>query len=188
MPRKFMFTKEEIVASAFEIVREGGFSALTARSLAEKLGCSAKPIFGLFKSMDELSSEVKKMAEAYYEVSWKNAFDTASGPPYKARGMAYIRFAAEEKELFKILFMRDRSGETVADSREEIRPILEYLKKSLGISEDEACRFHLEMWIFTHGIAAMVNTGYLPLDNEFVSRSLTDVFSALAAKYKGELQ
>lgn len=88
MPRKFMFTKEEIVASAFEIVREGGFSALTARSLAEKLGCSAKPIFGLFKSMDELSSEVKKMAEAYYEVSWKNAFDTASGPPYKASGMA----------------------------------------------------------------------------------------------------
>lgn len=76
MPRKFMFTKEEIIASAFEIVREGGFSALTARSLAEKLGCSAKPIFGLFKSMDELSSEVKKMAEAYYEVSWKNAFDT----------------------------------------------------------------------------------------------------------------
>ena len=30
-------------------------------------------------------------------------------PPYKASGMAYIRFAKEEKELFKLLFMRDRS-------------------------------------------------------------------------------
>ena len=188
MPRKFMFTKEEIVASAFEIVREGGFSALTARSLAEKLGCSAKPIFGLFKNMDELSSEVRKMAGAYYEVSWKNAFDTASGSPYKASGTAYIRFAAEEKELFKILFMRDRSGETVADNRDEIRRILDYLKKTLGLSEDGAYRLHLEMWIFTHGIAAMVNTGFLPPDDEFISRSLTDVFSALAAKYKGELQ
>ena len=32
-------------------------------------------------------------------------------PPYKAMGMGYIRFAAEERELFRLLFMRDRSGE-----------------------------------------------------------------------------
>ncbi len=29
--------------------------------------------------------------------------------------MAYIRFATEEKELFKLLFMRDRSAENIND-------------------------------------------------------------------------
>lgn len=186
MPRKLMFTKEEIVTAAFEIVREGSFSSLTARSLAEKLGCSVKPIFGLFKNMEELSDEVMQKAAKFYEASWKNAFQNASGPPYKASGMAYIRFAAEEKELFKLLFMRDRSGEHISEDREALRPILDYLTGSLSVSEDEAFALHLEMWIFVHGIASMLNTGYLEPDWEFISRSLTDVFSALTAKYKGE--
>lgn len=38
MPRKFMFTKEEIVDAALEITREKGISAVTARSLVKGSG------------------------------------------------------------------------------------------------------------------------------------------------------
>ena len=186
MPRKFMFTKEEIIASAFEIVREGGFSALTARSLAEKLGCSAKPIFGLFKSMDELSSEVKKMAEAYYEVSWKNAFDTASGPPYKASGMAYIRFAAEEKELFKLLYMRDRSAEQPPKEAGLSGQLESLVHNSTGFSGARAGLFHLEMWAYVHGVAAMLATGFLELDWPLISQMLTDAYMGLKKRFEEE--
>ena len=58
--------------------------------------------------------------------------DMASGkyPPYKASGMAYIRFAKEEKELFRLLFMRDRSHESIED-KEENKPLIELIQQNL---------------------------------------------------------
>ena len=44
-------------------------------------------------------------------------------PPYKASGMAYIRFAREQRELFKLLFMRDRTNEEKA-AGEELEALL----------------------------------------------------------------
>lgn len=85
-------------------------------------------------------------------------------PPYKASGMAYIRFAKEEKELFKLLFMRDRSDENITENKEEISPLIDLIKQNLNISEEEAYLFHLEMWIFVHGVAAMAATSYLCLE------------------------
>ena len=52
MPPKFRYTREEMIAAALELVRQGGKDALTARALGAKLGCSAKPIFGLFRNME----------------------------------------------------------------------------------------------------------------------------------------
>ena len=63
MPPKPKFTKEEIVDKAFELVREKGFDALTSRELGNRLGSSARPIFTVFKDMNEVKSEVKKKAE-----------------------------------------------------------------------------------------------------------------------------
>ena len=104
-------------------------------------------------------------------------------PPYKASGMAYIRFAKEEKELFKLLFMRGRSGERVGENKEEIRPLLEIIRQNLGLSEEDAYFFHLEMWIYVHGIATMLATSYLELDEEFISRVMTDGYEGMKARY-----
>lgn len=40
MPRKALFTKEEIVAKALDLVRKNGHDALTARELGKALGNS----------------------------------------------------------------------------------------------------------------------------------------------------
>ena len=53
-----------------EVLRDGGFSAVNARSVAKKLGCSAQPIYLSFKSMDELKTALKKYlngTELYFE-------------------------------------------------------------------------------------------------------------------------
>ena len=54
MPPKAKFKKNEIIETALNIVRTRGFEALTARSLGAELGSSARPIFTVFQSMDEL--------------------------------------------------------------------------------------------------------------------------------------
>ena len=183
MPPKFLFTRDQIIEAALGITRRGGLSALTARSLAAELGCSVKPIFGLFRNMEEVQQAVLSAGYALYEAYLREEMSGGKYPPYKASGMAYIRFAREEKELFKLIFMCDRSGEAQNEDRESVRPLLELIRKGMGISEDEAYRFHMEMWIYVHGIATMLATSYLNWDEAFVSSALTDAYIGMRYRY-----
>lgn len=183
MPPKFKFTREEIIAAALNITRKKGMEGLTARSLAAQLGSSAKPIFGLFQNMEEVQQEVLIAANKQYHYFLQVDMAEGKYPPYKASGIAYIRFAKEERELFKLLFMRDRSRESKEENRDEIRPLLEIIMKNLGIDEEEAYLFHLEMWMYVHGIATMVATSYLEWDTDFIDRALTDAYIGLKYRY-----
>lgn len=184
MPRKFMFTREEVLAAALNLVREQGIAAVTARGLGEKLGSSSKPIFSLFENMEDVLSAVMKAADNLYQNYLKEDMTSGKYPPYKASGMAYIRFAKEEKELFKLLFMRDRSRENT-DNKEENKQLLELIQQNLGINEEEAYLFHLEMWIYVHGMATMLATSYLELDEAFISKVLTDGYEGMKTRYIG---
>ncbi len=185
MPPKCKFTREDVIQAAVEITREQGIAGVTARSLAARLGTSAKPIFGLFQNMEEVHSQVLNEANRLYQAYIAEDMEAGEYPPYKASGMAYIRFAREEKALFRLLFMRDRSGEVIPENREEIRPLLKLLQKNLGLDEEEAYRFHLQVWIYVHGVATMAATGYLDWGLEFISRTLTDVYQGLIHRYTG---
>lgn len=186
MPPKFKFTRNEIIDAALNLVRERGAAALTARGLAERLGSSPKPIFNLFRGMDEVRGCVIDAANSLYNSYIQADMTSGRYPPYKASGMAYIRFARDERELFRLLFMRDRSNERVEENRDEIRPLLEIIEHSLGIDEDAAYLFHLEMWVYVHGIATMIATGYLEWDTDFVSHTLSDMYTGL--KYNSEVK
>lgn len=186
MPPKSLFTRDEVTNAALDIVREYSMTGLTARSLAAKLGCSVKPIFGIFQNMEEVGQEVMTAAGVLYHQYLEGNMSEGKFPPYKASGMAYIRFAKEEKELFKLLFMRDRSNEKIEEQREEIEPLLALIRKNTGLNEEEAYMFHIEMWIYVHGIATMAATSYLDWDTEMISRVLTDAYMGLAYRYHKE--
>lgn len=184
MPPKFKFTKEEIVQAALELIRKHGRSGLTARALATELGCSVKPIFGLFKNMEEVQQEAMAAANDLYQEYLRRDMAGKEYPPYKASGMGYIRFAKEEQELFKLLFMCDRSHETITEDRAAVKPLLELIQANLGLSEDDAYLFHLEMWLYVHGIATMIATSYLEWDMDFVSEVITDAYLGLTYRYR----
>lgn len=182
MPPKSMFTKDEIIDAALCVIRENGISALTARALAAKLGCSVKPIFGLFKNMDEVQQEVIKAAARLYQKKMVQEISEKRYPPYKAVGISYIRFAKDEKNLFKLLYMRDRSNEEKAEG-EETQKLIELIQKTTGLDKKTAYLFHLETWIYIHGIATMIATDYLDWDMEFVSNSITDCYIGLKYRF-----
>ena len=48
MPPKVKFSKETMIGTALQLVREEGMASLTARALAEKLGATPRVIFGQF--------------------------------------------------------------------------------------------------------------------------------------------
>ncbi len=184
MPPKCKFTREQVVEAALAVTRAQGAEAVTARSVAAGLGASPKVIFSLFRNMEELQAEVLRAADSLYRRRISEGMSSGEYPPYKGSGMAYVRFAREEKQLFRLLFMRDRSGEAIGEDRESVRPQLELIEKNLGLDEDAAYLFHLEMWLYVHGIAAMLATSYLDWDMALVSRMLTDGFLGLRLRYE----
>ena len=51
MAPKNKFTKEEMTEAAVQVVRQKGYGALTAQSIAEVLGTSTRPVFTCFETM-----------------------------------------------------------------------------------------------------------------------------------------
>lgn len=186
MPPKIKVTKEEIVDAVLNIVRVSGPDAINARTIAAALDCSTQPIFSNFATMEELRMAVVEKAYDHY-LSYVHQ-DTASGqyPAYKASGMAYIRFAKEEKELFKLLYMRDRTHTTATWEDDHFNSMASFVQSYTGLSEADATLFHLEMWAYVHGIATMFATGFLDLDWALVSQMMTDAYLGLKKRYETE--
>ena len=178
MPPKNKFTREQVIAAAVALTRKGGIEAVTARGLAAELGTSAKPIFGLFDNMEAVQRAVLEAAYALFQQHQADAMAQGAYPPYKASGMAYIQFAEEEPQLFRLLYMRDRSGETVA-ADESVEPLIALIRRNTGLSDARARMLHLETWIFVHGIASMIVTGYLPCDWPVISAAVTDAYEGI---------
>ena len=63
MPPIARFSREDVLHAAYELVRREGPNALNARALAKEMNCSTQPIFRLFSGMDELMTEVKRLAD-----------------------------------------------------------------------------------------------------------------------------
>jgi len=186
MPPKNKFTREEITDASLAVVRRDGIGALTARAVAEELQSSTKVIFGLFRNMEELESEVVKAAyERYFRFLREDA-EKGEYPPYKAVGMAYIRFAGEEKELFRLLFMH--GGRPDGTFGEDTEFAVQMIMKANGFTREQAELLHLEMWVCVHGIAVMTATSYLKLDRDLVSRILTDVYQGVRKRMQEEGQ
>ena len=184
MPPKVRILKEDIIDTAVGLVRKNGESALNARNIAVALKCSTQPIFSNFSTMEELRFAVIKAADDLCQEYMKREVEKGEYPEYKASGMAYIRFAKEEKELFKLLYMRDRTNEVVPD---EIDTNMESIvQENTGLEGLDARLFHLEMWAYVHGIATMLATGFCELDWDLISRMLTDSYQGLNKKFKKE--
>ncbi len=182
MPPKVKVTKEAIIKTALELVRINGSGALNARSIAAALGCSTQPVFSNFATMEELQEATVKAAYEQYLFFLKKEVENGKYPPYKAFGMAYIRFAKEEKELFKLLFMHDREGKELVPSP-DFEESVQMIMSANGIERKKAELIHLEMWISVHGIGTMLATSFLSLDFELISNILTDIYQGIRARH-----
>lgn len=179
MPPKIQFTKGDLLHTAFTITRIQGIDALNARAIARALGCSTQPIFRAFHSMDEIKQEMLRMAMDSYSAYITKSTDKAP-VPYLGAGMAYILFAQEERELFKLLFMRDRvSTGSLSDQNDvTLEYVIDLVMQSTGFAREVALDFHNHLWIFTHGLASMIATRFLILRREDAMRLLRDQYQA----------
>lgn len=192
MPPKAKFTKEEIISAALSIVRENGFDALTARALGAKLGSSARPVFTVFQSMDEVQEEVTAAATQLYNSYIEEGLSKPeeSGPRFKHVGEQYIRFAISEPKLFQLLFMKEQEYmpeftnilQVIDTNYEEI---LASIKSGYGLDDDASLKLYRHLWVYTHGIASLCATRMCRFTGEEIGQMMTEVFIGLLKEVKG---
>ena len=186
MPPKVKVTRDDILDAALALVREEGTEALTTRAVAARLKCSTQPIFSNFPNMDGLRRAVLEKAYAMYAQRTFAAMQSGRFPPYKASGMAYIEFAVDEPQLFRMLYMRDRAGEERIDDTAESEQIIGVMMKSNGLTYEKAHQLHEAMWVFVHGLAVLYATGFEIYDEKKASEMLSDAYYGVLGRIQGK--
>lgn len=181
MPPNVRISREDILRAAFALVREEGADALNVRAVAKRLGCSTQPVMYHFRSVAELKKEVYIMSDKYH-TRYLTRQDT---PGLHAVGMAYIRFAREERHLFRFLFQSDAFvGRSLDDliAAPELMPVLEAIAASAKIPVEQArCVFRV-LFLLVHGYAAMIANNSMTADDTAIECDLDRVFRLLIAK------
>lgn len=183
MPPKPKFSKDEIVDAALEIVRERGIDALTARELGAKLGSSARPIFTVFASMDEVAQAVRGEAQRQYDEHVRKAAEVSDVPAFKAAGQLMLSYAKQYPKLFSLLFMQEHdSAHDFADvfaSLGDTAPLsVEFIRRDYGLTEDESMSLFKHLWVFTYGLSVLCATGMCVFSDAELSQMLTEQFTA----------
>lgn len=179
MAPKLKITKDMILEAAFKITRENGFENVNARSIAGVIGCSTQPIFSRYENMTDLKNELHGYAGNYF-----NEYALGKMIGEKAffnLGVAYVNFAKNDSNLFKLLFMSELMGlNDFSDmySDEDNVEVAITLSKNLGISIEDAKQLYMKVWIFNHGIASMVATKSINLRDGEAERMMSDAYLA----------
>ena len=172
MALKSKFTKEEIAEAALRIVREKGSDCLTAKAIADALGTSTRPVFTAFGSMEDVSRAVYAAAVRVYD-SYA-AEGLREEIPFLGFGMQYIRFAREEPELYRLLFLARMQGCGAAGFMHHFQELVHpTLKRVYHITDEEAERYSRDLWLVVHSLSTLIVTGGCPYSDGEISRILT---------------
>ena len=185
MAPKNKFTREEMVQAALQVVRAGGIDSLTAKTLADALGTSTQPVFTAFGSMERVRQAVYAAAVDIY-----NGYADAGLQeeiPFLGVGMQYIRFAREEPELYRFLFLT-RAQDPQYSAMQSMQHLQTLVRPTLmriyRISAGEADLYFRDLWLVVHSLSTLIVTGDCPYSDGEIGRILTGFSLSLCRSIK----
>lgn len=187
MAPKTKYTKDEVVKAAVRVVEADGLNALTARSVAIKLGSSTAPVYHHFATMDELAlCVIKETQRSLLEYTSRPYTDRV----FLNMGTGVAMFALEHGQLYRALMLEgDRSSDVVREFFETLESELPKDSRFAALSSSERRGLLRKMWIFTHGLASLICVGLIKdCNQDYIINALvdvgTDVIGATLAKHK----
>lgn len=186
MPRKMTFQKEDVLNTAYEIVEKEGFEGINARRIASELNSSVHPIFKHFKDMEDLKKAVYEKIYGKYQEYMLSGVNEEKA--YKKMGMSYIEFAKDYPEFFKIIFMQktNLNAENFVMTDKIGDDVIKRGQILTGLSFEEQKKFHVKVWIFTHGIACLVATKTVEFSDKEISELLGNTVLEMLKGFKIE--
>ena len=176
-----LIDKTIIINSAVAMVKKNGWDSLNARSIAKEIGISTKPLYRLYKGMDEIKEDIYNEVYKQYDefinkrVYNKNALVTLC--------VAYVEFANEYKNLFKCLFLSNnlqwKSIDDVLNEKWNQSTIISLVNK-FGYSFEDAKNLFMHVWLYANGLATLVATNELKIDSKDIIKRIIKIYKEVA--------
>ncbi len=179
MPPKSRITSEMIITAAFEIIRKNGGDSLNVRSIAAKLCCSTQPVMYCFKTVEDIRKAVYQRADKFHS---EYIMEMSGENPLLSIGLNYIKFAVEEKPLFRFLFQSDGfGGKSLLEltENEQLSPIIGMFSGAAGISAEKACYVFRTVFLYVHGVASMLANNSMEYNEQTIALELALLFNAI---------
>lgn len=189
MPPKAKITKDMIIDAAFEIARTEGAETINARTIAAKLGCSTQPVMYHFAKIEDIKRAVYAKADTYHS-DYLMYIDEGCDNPMLGMGLQYIRFAVEEKHLFRFLFQSNEfSDKSLMDliNGEELEPVLGMMQQAMEVGREEVKEIFLFLFLFAHGYASMFANNTMEYDEAVIALHLEKAFTGAICAAKEEI-
>jgi AcrR family transcriptional regulator len=162
MPRKTKFCEDDILNAAFVVVRRNGITELSTRAIAREMNCSTMPVYSFLKSKRNLEAQVIQMA---YKELYTYQTTSRTGDVFLDMGVGYVLFARNEKHLFRCISNELHVDTLKKYNEQHFDLLLEKLSDYpfvQGMTAEQIRKFFMQGWIYSHGLATLVNIGYYP--------------------------
>jgi AcrR family transcriptional regulator len=181
--------RDEILDAATELLLDTGHAkSVSIRSVADRVGVTPPSIYLHFQDKDALLDAVcaryfEKLDEEMQRLS---VGQSSTVEVLRAQALAYVRFATENAELYRIATMGEwRSGSHVdaalaSSAFEHIRATVQSLMDEDTFPRGDAAAVALELWSAAHGVASLlIAKPHLPFGDaeSFTDRVLRAIFT-----------
>ncbi len=177
------FRARAILAST-RLLAERGPERLSMRAVATELGVSAMTPYRYFENKEHLIALVRASAFRRFADQQEEAFAAggAVSQTLKRLGLAYVGFALEEPDAYRIMFQQSRGAGRPEVDREAFRGI-SYLIQTVergvadGVYSGDPQTLAQLKWATIHGIVSLHLAGKLVMERsvtELVEAALTE--------------
>jgi AcrR family transcriptional regulator len=175
--RKKVYTQAHILSAAFDLLKNNGFSMITARNIANHMGISTQPIYLEFDNMEDLKLTLLKTVHDSLEKDYFSVKHT--GDPVVDFGLNYINLAQTNNQLYISLFTDKHSfGKELHQlSFETFQRSISEESSYASATEESLKKLHEKLLIVATGIASLTISSIVELTEE----QLVELFARLEA-------
>ena len=170
MPKKAVFSKEQIFQQAFILFENEGLEVITARNVGKALNSSPAPIYAHYTSIAELKNELISVAKDRFLEYVKRPVTNIT---YLNIGIGICTFAKENKKLFSSIFLRENSfSDLIREFRDAIKVEMDKDRRFDNLSTEFKDDLFFDCWTYAHGLSTLIATGFFTPSDEYIKERL----------------
>ena len=156
--RRKVYTKDQILKAAYDVVAKEGFKGFTARNIAKKMG--------IFEQLKEDVFPIERTGDKIIDL-----------------GLNYIYFAKKHHSLYMALYIDEHGdGKKIHDfSYNYFREIVKEDERYNQLSDDYIDALHTGTWVAVTGLASLMSSNIMhPTEEQIIALIKRTIDSILA--------
>ncbi len=156
-------TRERVLDTADTLLRSDGAACITLRAVAQSAGMSRTTPYSYFRDKSEIIDGLRARGFRQLAADYQAAIDPTTSPlnQLRAAGVAYLRFARSEPQLYQLMFERPVDPAVSGDLAEAVEAFRQVALAPLescrrgGLTDLDVDMLNQSLWAMMHGLVSL---------------------------------